>query len=680
MSNTGKKKESIKVKGSTKKYILGINSAYHEPAACLIKDGQIIAAVEEERFNRIRHGKSARIDNPDQLPIESIKFCLKEANICARDIDYIGFSFNPEKRLANNVGIEEDVNPNDWGSKEGELLFYNLLKGIPKKLSELLGEDLIPKFRWIDHHLCHAASCYFVSPFKDAAILSTDGIGEFASIWLGYGRGNKIKTIRETGYPNSIGFLWTKVSRFLGFMVSGYGEYGAGRVMSLGAFGDPNRYYKKFREFVDFNSNGYFKVDKNYLQFRSDDCSKFEELFGKARKPNEDIEERHQDIAAALQKTTNEILLCLTEYLYKKTKTKNICRAGGVALNCISNSLLHKCGLFENTYIQPGANDMGTAIGAAYYIWNHMLENKKAYIMNHPYLGPEFPDEKIEETLRKNRLSFIKLKDIEKVAARLIADGNIVAWFQGKMEFGPRALGNRSILVDPRRFDMVAVLNENVKNREYFRPFASSVLEKKAKEWFEIDKDTVSYRFMLFSHKVRQDKIGKIPGVIHIDGTSRIQTVNKETNPKFFKLIGEFEKLTGIPLVLNTSFNDREPIVCKPEDAVATCLRSNVDYLIIGDYIVDTEHNNYNVCLLSELNQFSEIIDFLLRIQTDIDFRKSILENPEVNLGRYQGSKRVKMFLQNLTEKIKKRIELYKREFALSPNSTKIKDYITSRR
>lgn len=663
-----------------KSFVLGINSAYHEPAACLIADGKIVAAVEEERFNRIRHGKPARIDNADQLPIKSVKFCLEEAHICAPDIDYIGFSFNPEKRLASNVGIDEHVNPNDWGSKEGEALFYNLLKGIPKKLSQSLGENIIPKFKWIDHHLCHAASCYFVSPFEEAAILSTDGIGEFTSIWLGYGKGNKIKTIKEIGYPNSIGFVWTKVSRFLGFLVSGHGEFGAGRVMALGAFGNPNRYYKEFREFIDFDSNGDFRVDANYLQFRTDDCSKFEHLFGKARQPHDDIEERHQDIAAALQKTTNEILLCLTEYLYKKTKTKNICRAGGVALNCISNSLLHKCGLFENTYIQPGSNDMGTAIGAAYYIWNHMLENKKAYIMNHPYLGPEFPDEKIEETLRKNRLSFIKLKDIEKVAARLIADGNIVAWFQGKMEFGPRALGNRSILADPRRLDVVAVLNEKVKRREYFRPFAPSVLEEKANEWFEIEKATMSDRFMLLSHNLRQDKIGKIPGIVHIDGTSRIQLVIKETNPKFYELIREFEKLTGIPLILNTSLNDREPIVCKPEDAIATCLRSDVDYLIISDYLVPTDNNCYDFSLFSEPDRFSEIVDFLLHLQADGEFRKSVLENPRPIMSHCQGNSEVTKSFQELIENIKERMDSQKNGFTFCPDSTMIEDYITSRR
>lgn len=568
-------------------WILGINSAYHESSACLIKNGEIIAAAEEERFNRIRHGKRADLLNPHWLPEESIRFCLDYAGIKPGDLDYIGYSFVPEKRLAFNIGVDKETMPDCAGSREGEERFYELLKTVPDRLSELLGEDISYKFQWLEHHLCHASSAYFVSPFKEAAILSVDGIGEATSTWLGVGKGNKIEAIKEITYPNSLGFVWTKLSRFLGF-----GEKGQWKVMGLAAFGNPDRYYGKFRKFVNYDSDGNFTVDNDYLQYRLDSYAGLEQLFGKHRVQEEYIEQRHQDIAAALQKLTNEAMRSFCDFLYKKTNLPNLCQAGGVALNCITNRFILEHGPFESVFVQPAANDAGTALGACYYIWNNLLGKPKETAMSHVYLGPEFSDSKVVSELEERDISAQKIDNIEQKVAALIAGGEIVAWFQGRMEFGPRALGNRSILADPRRPDMVHYINEKIKHREYFRPFAASVLAEKAEQWFEFSKHSVSDCFMLYARKKHKDKLGKIPAVTHIDRSCRIQCVDREANAKFYRLIVEFEKITGVPLVLNTSFNDTEPIICSPEDAIKTCINADIRFLAIGDYLIDFEKVN----------------------------------------------------------------------------------------
>ncbi|MBF0555205.1 MAG: hypothetical protein HQK96_11730, partial [Nitrospirae bacterium] len=391
-------------------------------------------------------------------------------------------------------------------------------------------------------------------------------------------------------------------------------------------------------------------------------------------------EERHKDIAAGLQKITNDVIMSLADHLFNETKSTNICRAGGVALNCVTNSFLHEFGPFDNTFIQPAANDMGTALGAAYYIWNQILENKQSYIFTHPYIGPSFSDVSIEQALGEAGAQFTKLTNPEKTAAALIADGMVVAWFQGGMEFGPRALGNRSILADPRRFNVISALNETVKHRDYFRPFASSVLEEKAHEWFDIEKDTISDRYMLLSRRIRIDKICKIPGVSHVDGTSRIQTVNKEINHSFYNLMSEFEKMTGIPIVLNTSFNDQEPIVCSPKEALKTCLKTNVDYLIIGEYLIDFGRSKYNASFFSDTDSFSEQAGFLMRLQTDFDFREHFCKTSDAILVRDKDAQEMFGAVGEMLHIIKEKMGRFMVEFKFCPNSTAIKDYIVSRR
>ena len=452
--------------------ILGINSAYHESSACLIKDGKLIAAIEEERLNRIKYAKEARIDNPDELPVNAINFCLKTVGIKLKDVDYIGYSFNPEKRL-KNIGLNEKVVEGGWGSEEGEKLFYRKLKEIPKRLSELAGTDISKRFFWIDHHLCHAGSSYFVSSFKESAIISIDGIGEFTTAWIGYGKGNEIKIICEIEYPNSLGFLWEKISEFLGF-----GKHDAGKVMGLAGYGNPKTCIKKFRKFVKIK-NGYFLMDNNILNFRSNDFSELEKILGPARKNGSPMTKRYMDIAAALQIIKEEIMVNIANWVYEKTKSKNICLAGGVALNCLANSKILEKTKFKNMYIHPAAHDGGTAIGAAFYIWNQMLGKPKTYVMGSPYTGPEFSERETREILEKNKIIFSYVRNIEKIVAGLIAEGSIVGWFQGKTEFGPRALGNRSLLADPRNPKMKDILNGRIKHREWFRPFATRVLEDK---------------------------------------------------------------------------------------------------------------------------------------------------------------------------------------------------------
>ena len=564
--------------------ILGVNSAYHEPAACLIRNGEIIAAAEEERFNRIRHGKPADLLNPHEIPRKAIRYCLDAAGITTQELDAIGFSFLPQKRLEQNVVVDREAEPGCAGTREGEERFHQLLLTVPRLLSDFLGEDITGRFHWIEHHLCHAASAYFVSPFDEAVILSVDGIGEATSTWLGIGRGNRIMPLKEIRYPSSLGFLWTKMSRFLGF-----GEYGQWRVMGLAGFGDPERYYNAFRQFVIFDDNGDFTVDNDTMQFRADKYAGFERLFGPRRMPSDDIEERHQDVAAALQKITNEIQLNLARYLHRMTGLKHLCQAGGVALNCIANRVILEEGPFESVFIQPAANDAGTALGACYYIWNQMLNQPKTGKMQHAYLGPEFDALDVKEQSFPNAR---KVGDIAKEVATILARGEIVAWFQGRMEWGPRALGNRSILADPRRSDMVQTLNDKIKHREFFRPFAASVLSEKADDWFQFTKHASGDAFMLYARKVRSEKLGQVPAITHIDGTSRIQCVDAETNSCFHRLIQKFEAVTGVPMVLNTSFNDREPIICTPENAVETCIKAGIRYLAIGDYLVDFKEEN----------------------------------------------------------------------------------------
>lgn len=584
-------------------YILGINSAYHEPAACLLKNGEIIAAVEEERFNRIRHGKFVSSDSPHELPYSSIDYCLKAAGINFKDVDYIGYSFSPKERLKKNLNLNVETIPGELGSVEGEEKFYKLLMKIPSLLKKRYGIDVKQKFIWVPHHLCHCASAFYMSPYKEAAILSTDGIGEFACTMFAYGKNNKIKVIKEIGYPNSLGFLWTKASQYLNLMVGGRAEYGAGKVMALAAYGFPDKFYNKFKSFIEWNGEGNFFVDEKIAQFRSGSLKGFERIFGKPRKPFKPLKQKYIDFSAALQKITNEALLAFANYLHKKTKSKNLCRAGGVALNCVANTLVLEKSPFERVFVEPAANDMGTALGVAYYIWHDILNKPRSNTdyLKYVYLGTEYSNEEIEKALKNSsKIKYGKVPNIEKMAAYLIANGLVVGWFQGRMEFGPRALGNRSILADPRRAELYEKVSKIIKGREFFRPLAPSILEEHVDEWFQRPRDgSDSDQFMIFSYKLKNEKLGLVPAVTHVDNSGRLQTVNK-CNERFYNLIKNFYKLTEVPIVINTSFNRGEPIVEKPEQAINTFLNSAIDTLVIGDYIVFKKTELKKSCQLFE--------------------------------------------------------------------------------
>jgi carbamoyltransferase len=566
--------------------ILGVNSVYHETSAALVMNGEIVAAAEEERFNRIKHGKPAHVDNADELPVQAIDFCLKKAGIEADDLDAVCYSFAPWIRR-ENFRVDMFSEPGNWGDESGEEVFLASLEKVPATLSTILSRDIGNIFQWVPHHLAHAASAYYPSGFDEAAILVVDGIGEQATALMCYGQGREITCLSEVPYPASLGFLWEKLSKFLGFS-----EYDACKVMGLAGYGNPSSFKGAFESFVQLTKDG-FLIQPEVLQFRQEKFDGLQRWLGKSRNNNEPIEKQHSDIAATLQEYTNEIMLALARNLHQLCPVSSLCVAGGVALNCTSNWILKEQGPFQNLYIPPAPHDAGTAIGAALYFHkNHdfvdeAIGNRRSRFTNTAYWGPEFSEEQIAAAIQKAGVKAKRVHDIASEAATLVAQGKIVGWFQGRMEFGPRALGNRSLIADPRDSNTREKLNRQVKHREPFRPFAPSVLEERCAEWFEIGKPSKSLSYMLYACPVRDDKASLVPAVLHIDGTARLQVVSKEENPLYHRMISCFETLTETPLVLNTSFNDSEPIVCSPDDALNTFNNTEIDALAIGNYMVE---------------------------------------------------------------------------------------------
>ncbi|PUA26809.1 MAG: carbamoyl transferase [Cellvibrio sp. 79] len=560
--------------------ILGLNCAYHESAVALIRDNQLIAAIEEERLNRVKHAKPALTENPNDIPWQAINTCLEMGNLLLSDIDIIAFSFNPLKRLHNNLNLNEQCIDGEWGTTEGEKKFYKKLIGIPDQIRAL---GFNGQFMWVDHCVAHSASAYYPSPFKEAAVISIDGIGESESVTIGGARDGKLFSLKEINYPNSLGLLWEKVSMFMGMS-----EYDACKVMSLASFGDPARFISQFHQFVKVNEDG-FEMDINICQFRSNNFASFEQVFGlPALTDRAAIIRDYMDLAAALQELTSEILLNIVKHAAQLYPSKNVCLAGGVALNCVANTAIFEQGPFENIYIQPAANDAGTALGAALYAYHNIFYGHKnpAFESKDTYLGPGYSEEDVLASLSMFDLLYERSENVATEVAALIAAGKVVGWFQGRMEFGPRALGNRSLLADPRDPDMVKRMNLLVKHREDHRPFCPSVLKEDAKQWFDIRKDADAAHYMLMAYPVKPEQRALIPAVVHVDGTSRIQLVSAESNSKYHELISAFKALTGVPMLLNTSFNDREPIVCSPEDALKTFLRTKIDFLVIDNFII----------------------------------------------------------------------------------------------
>jgi carbamoyltransferase len=555
--------------------ILGINSVYHESAAALLVDGTLVVAVEEERFNRIKHGKSADFDNPHQFPERAVRFCLKYAGLTARDIDHVAYSFDPKMRRQRYRA--------EWWPPRFEETFRLRIGQVLGVAEELLGRPLRQRFHFVPHHTAHAASAYFPSGFDRAAILTIDGIGEVTGSMLAKAVGTRIQTVETFDYPHSLGFLWEVVSSQLGFS-----SYDASKVMGLAAYGNPEVFRRQFQSILRVGKEDY-AVNPEFLGFNPNQFANLEATFGQPRYMDTELQPKHADIAAALQEATNAAVLALVRRLKRKVSFDNLCLAGGVALNCVTNEIVRKSGEFSHVFIPSAPHDAGTAIGAVYVVHCAKQKSHPNRSISTPFLGPEFDRREILAAVKSAGLAFRRSKAPAREAADMIADGKIVAWFQGRMEFGPRALGNRSLLADPRRPDMRNILNQKVKHREDFRPFAPSVMAEHADEWFEIGAPSTSHEFMLFACDVKSGRHDRIPAVVHRDGGARVQLVRRESNPDFHELLSCFFARTGVPLVVNTSFNDSEPIVCTPTDAIVTFRKSGIDALVMHDVILTAQ-------------------------------------------------------------------------------------------
>lgn len=569
-------------------YILGINAAYHESAACLIKDGHVVMAIEEERLNRIKHGKLSTPETTGQLPWKAIHKCLDAANITLQDCEHIGYSFSPEIlqegvaawRKANDQPQGWELDDESYQTREGGLSFAEGVLSARQQLMEEAGFK--GRFHFLPHHDCHAASAFHVSPFDKAAVLVIDGIGEWASTSLYYGDGLTLKKEYDFLFPNSLGFVWEKLSKFLGFS-----QYDASKVMGLAAYGDSSKTIDLFSKLVTDKEN--MTVDLAMLRHESPDFSTLEALFKLPRRhtPVDFKVENWQayvDVAAGLQLLTEQVMLNILRK-FDRVNYRNLCMAGGVALNCAANGVIVREKLFDDIFIQPASNDAGTAMGAAFLIWNQVLGQPRQYVFTNAYLGPSYSDDEIETILKRTSLAYRKV-DIAEEVAKLLAGGSIVGWFNGRMEWGPRALGARSLLADPRNKDVRELMNVKVKHRELYRPFCPSILGERAEEWFHGSTWATAGKYMLVTSTLQPGKAEQIPAVVHHDGTVRAQAVYQQDHPEYHRLISKFEALTGVPLLLNTSFNDSEPIVCTPQDAINTFMKTDIDYLAIGNYLV----------------------------------------------------------------------------------------------
>jgi carbamoyltransferase len=567
-------------------YILGINAVFHDSAACILKDGKLLAAAEEERFTHIKHGKRPVPFSTYQLPYHAIDYCLDVAAIHLNDVDEIAYSFDP-KILADNLNDAKvsipyspvREKPED-GRSEWDPLFLSFIINAPRQLADGYPHHLqkrfagakpsIEKWHYVEHHIAHAASAFFPSPFTHAAVLTIDGRGEKTTTSYYLGEGNDLIKISEVFMPHSLGLLYEEVTSYLGFLHSS-DEY---KVMALASYGKPV-YLDEFRSMIHVGENGKYTISD----------LKLEERFGKARKRDEPFLPHHFDIAYSLQKVLEETVLQLVNWFQKETGEENLCMAGGVALNCVLNGVIREYGNFNNIWVQPASGDAGTALGAALWVDGQIRkEEAKSFTMDHCYWGPEYTDEEVEKFLKWTKVPYRKLNDVAKETAAILAQDKIIGWFQGRMEFGPRALGARSILASPIHAEMQAKLND-IKDREDFRPVAPVVLESEASEWFE---NAGQSPFMLFVYCVRSDKTDKIPAVRHVDGTARIQTINEKQHPHYHALLKEFKKLTGVPVLVNTSFNTRgEPIVCTPRDAIECFWTSPLDALVINSFLLE---------------------------------------------------------------------------------------------
>lgn len=575
-------------------YTLGINAAYHDSAAALIRDGVVVAAAEDERFTRIKHGKRPVPFSTWQLPYAAIDYCLDAAGIELRDVDRIAYSYDPSLLDVEAVDgqLVLPMQPSAHARADDDPwhgLFVASIVNAPRQLAGgaphhlqarfrgMRHEDVAARWEYVEHHLAHEASAFLAAPFERCAVLTMDGRGERATTSYGVFDGRSYRRLGQIDLPDSLGLLYEDVTRHLGFLHSS-DEY---KVMALASYGRPTL-LPAFREIVRCGDDGRYAVRRDRLA----------DLLGEPRERGAPFEPRHQDIAHSLQKVLEETVLSMVEWLHRKTGLQHLAMAGGVALNCVLNARIRDRSAFDEVWVQPAAGDAGTALGAALWVDYRERGDARAWSMNHAYLGPQYEDDEIERFLHWSKLPYERLDDVVPVAADLLADDQVLGWFQGRMEFGPRALGARSILASPIDASMQARLNE-IKDREDFRPVAPVVAEERAAQWFaregrSVEPETPLHApFMLFVYDVPDAQAQHIPAVTHFDGTARVQTVGARQNALLHRLLLAFEERTGVPVLINTSFNTRgEPIVCSPRDAIECFWTSPLDALVIGSFLL----------------------------------------------------------------------------------------------
>ncbi|MDB5852338.1 MAG: carbamoyltransferase [Herminiimonas sp.] len=571
-------------------YTLGINAAYHDCSATLVRDGIVLAAAEEERFTRIKHGKRPLPFTTWQLPFHAIDYCLREVGIALKEVQHIAYSYDPFLLLGERGAAEEIALPMQPSAKASvewsapwDPLFLSYIVNAPRQLASGAPHHIRERFggvrhdgpfqwHYVEHHLAHEASAFLASPFEECAVLTMDGRGELATTSYGVFEDRKYRRLKQVNLPHSLGLLYEEVTDYLGFLRSS-DEY---KVMALASYGEP-AHAARFRDILRYTGDG------NYETTRVD----WESLFGPRRARGAAMEKRHFDIARSLQLVLEETVLRMVDWLKHETGMKNLAMAGGVALNCVLNARVRDAGVFDKVWVQPAAGDAGTSLGAA--LWIDAMHRERAaarWHMEHAFLGPEYSNAEIEKFLMYSKMPYRHVDDVSTAAAYLLAENKVIGWFQGRMEFGPRALGGRSILASPIDPEMQAHLN-NIKDREDFRPVAPVVMEEHAADWF-VDGEVAP--FMLFVFDVRPDKAAQIPSVRHVDGTARVQTINRAQHPAYYDLLEAFKKKTGVPVLINTSFNTRgEPVVCTPRDAVESFASTPIDALVIGSFILEKQ-------------------------------------------------------------------------------------------
>jgi carbamoyltransferase len=579
--------------------VLGINAYHADAAACLVVDGRLVAAAEEERFRRVKHWAG--------FPSHAVRYCLEAAGLSSSDIDHVAVNRDPSANLLKKALFALRRRPS-LGAVRDRLANAGRVRDMRGALCEsvALAQDAARfQLHAVEHHRAHLASAFLVSPFERAAVVSVDGFGDFVSAMWGRGDGRSIAIDGQVTFPHSLGLFYLALTQYLGF--PRYGD--EFKVMGLAPYGEP-RYLDALRRVVRLRPGGRFELDLDYFLHHSEGVAmvwddgepvigpvyseRWRELVGPPRAPDEPLEDRHRDLAASLQAMYEEAFFHLLEHVQRTTGEKALCLAGGCAMNSVANGKVFEKTAFTDLYVQSAAGDAGGAIGAAFHVWNEVLGQPRSYVMDHAYLGPEFGAAALKSSVeaRASELNGGRFRIAEVVdeaelcrrAAGHLARGSVVGWFQGRMEWGPRALGNRSIVCDPRRADMKEILNLKIKRRESFRPFAPSIAREAVPEWFETDYEVP---FMLQVFQIRPEKQTAIPAVTHVNGSGRLQTVTRAQNPRYYALIRAFEAETGVPLLLNTSFNENEPVVCTPDEALDCFLRTKMDALVLGDLLLE---------------------------------------------------------------------------------------------